>query len=152
MKKSHQTAAGSGSGERDSTLSKVIVRTHDGKVHRGFSGHGYIDRAGVTVLGQDGGDTTFPHRDLKAVFFVKDFKGDQTYKTLKFLNKSPGKKWVWMRVRFSDGEVVEGRAKNDSSLFDGPGLWLWPSDEDDNNDMLFAVRAAIDQIEILEVE
>ncbi len=149
MKKSQQAGGG---GEPDSTLSKVIVRTRDGKVYRGFSGHGYIDSSSVTVIGRDGENTKYAHRDLKAVFFVKNFKGDPTYKTLKFLNKSPGKKWVWMRVRFSDGEIFEGRAKNDSSLFDGPGLWLWPSDEDDNNEALFAIRKTIERIEILEVE
>src|SRR3972149_8985735 len=45
---------------------------------------------------------------LKALFFVKTFDGRKEYSEVKFFEKNPAIKGLWVRVRFFDNEYLEG--------------------------------------------
>ena len=86
-------------------------------------------------------------KDLKAVFFVKDFVGDSSYDERKsYLDreKPHGRK---MEVTFADGEVLVG-----SSLGYDPkrlGFFLSLADPGSNNLRTFAVSAAVKSVRFL---
>ncbi len=126
----------------ESSLSKVVVRKQDGEVIHGFAGERMLDKD-VRILDRKGKERSFELADLKAVFFVHDFEGDPDYQDLRFLGKQEPSSMVWVRIEFQDGEVLEGKVRNNIDLLSSHGLYVWPSDQETNNKRTFVVRRAI---------
>ena len=86
-------------------------------------------------------------RDLKAVFFVRDFLGDPNYRERKEFFK--GAKFVGrvLEVIFKDGELIIGSSLNYDS--DRPGFFLSPADPKGNNLGVFVVSQAVSKVRYL---
>ena len=134
---------------REVALRKVVVRTRDGQVARGFAREGEIEKAPVKITTQAGKRQEFDIEGLKALFFVKDFMGDPKYEEIKFLNRQQAAPMVWIRVEFFDGEVLEGKMLNDKHFLTSPGFYLWPSDPDSNNTCVYIPKSALSGFTIL---
>jgi hypothetical protein len=100
-------------------------------------------------------DTTTPGepaevliRDLKAVFFVKNFDGNPDYNERKEYSngdKAQGRK---VEILFVDGEKLVG-----STLGYDPnrlGFFLFPVDPESNNIRVFAVTAAVKSVRYIQ--
>jgi hypothetical protein len=133
----------------ESSMGKVVVRTREGKVYAGFSRKEDVGSETIKILDQKGEEKSFSLDELKGLFFVKDFKGDPEYDPVKFLNTNSVKASIWVHVEFEDGEVIEGMVRDHMSLLNSPGFYLWPSDEDTNNGLIYVVKEAIKDFEIL---
>ena len=75
-------------------------------------------------------------KDLKAVFFVKDFRGNSKYKESQKIGEGkPGRK---IEVTFSDGEKIVGttQAYNPKSK----GFFVYPADAKSNSLRIFVVN------------
>ena len=131
-----------------SSLHKVIVRTRDGKVIPGFANQEAIKKT-LKIITPQAKEQTFDTEKIKAVFFVKDFKGDPGYDEIKFLNKESASSMIWVRVGFFDGEVLEGKIANNLELLCSPGFYLWPSDPDTNNKFVYIIKSALRDFTIL---
>jgi len=96
--------------------------------------------------------------DVKAVFFVKTFEGDNEYREKKSygLTKTKGQR---IFVKFKDGESLVGflegevpwkkgffLSKQDGGL---KGFFLLPVDEDTNNDRVFVVSSSVEDLTII---
>jgi hypothetical protein len=84
-------------------------------------------------------------KDLKAVFFVKDFKGNSKYKeSQKIAEGKPGQK---IEVTFSDGEKIVGTAPayNPKSK----GFFVVPADAKSNNLRIFVVNWNVRDVKFL---
>jgi hypothetical protein len=84
-------------------------------------------------------------KDLKAVFFVKDFKGNSKYKeSQKIAEGKPGRK---IEVTFSDGEKIVGTAPayNPKSK----GFFVVPADAKSNNLRIFVVNWNVRDVKFL---
>jgi hypothetical protein len=84
-------------------------------------------------------------KDLKAVFFVKDFRGNSKYKESKNLEEGkPGRK---IEVTFSDGEKVAGttQAYNPKSK----GFFVFPADANSNSLRIFVVNWNVRDVKFL---
>lgn len=135
---------------RNSELGKVVIQTRDKKIHRGFSKSEFISKSKVKIIDAKGDQCEMPLETLKAVFFVRDFGGNPEYDVVRFLNpntKNP--KWVIAEVQFKDGEVVEGRVRNDFDFLNDPGFYLWPSDEIGNTELMYLVKEAVKGFRII---
>ena len=83
-------------------------------------------------------------KDLKAIFFVKDFAGNPEYR------KAPGvevpKRGRKVAVTFQDGEELSGatEAYNPQKL----GFFVFPYDEDENNLRVFVVNRNVRQVKV----
>ena len=129
---------------------KVVAHYLDGKVIKGFTQdfapnkllfHLYStetpDGEGIQVL----------MKDLKAVFFVRDFIGDSQYNERKHYVEGqniPGRK---LEVLFLDDETVVG-----STLGYDPnrqGFFLFPADPKTNNIRVFPMSAALKKVRYL---
>ena len=78
--------------------------------------------------------------ELKALFFVKDFAGDQAHTEVPGASPLPGKR---IEVTFSDGEKLIG-----SSVAYNPrnqGFFMQPADPAGNNERIFVVNRNVKQ-------
>jgi hypothetical protein len=130
---------------------KVVARYRDGRVIKGYT-HDFSPerpRFHLSPATAAGGSSPVEIwiRDLKAVFFVRDFAGNPAHDERKEFadpNRTPGRK---LEVTLADGEVVVG-----SSLGYGPqrpGFFLVPADPASNNLRIFVPTAVVTKLRML---
>ena len=86
-------------------------------------------------------------KELKAVFFVRDFVGNYQYDERKEYmqgDKPSGRK---IEVTFADGEVLVGTTLGYDPK--RPGFFLFPADPQSNNIRVFAVTTAVKKVRYL---
>lgn len=80
-------------------------------------------------------------RELKAIFFVKDFTGDSSHDDIKNFPEDRHFSGRKVEVTFKDGEVLVGTTHGyDPSRL---GFFIIPSDPQCNNMRVFVVSAAV---------
>ncbi|MBI1941517.1 MAG: hypothetical protein HYS33_08435 [Acidobacteria bacterium] len=94
---------------------------------------------------------TVPLQSLKALFFVKTFDGRKDYSEVKFFEKNPPIKGLWIRVRFYDNEHLEGVVRNSIHFLTEPGFYLKPPDPLSNNEVLYVVKDSLADFRVLGV-
>jgi hypothetical protein len=128
--------------------SKIVVRYRDGRVLKGFTRDFMPNKELFHLLLMDAPPTDHPiavsFRELKAVFFVKNFTGDSQYQDKKTFDPArpiPGRK---IRVVFKDRETLIGTTLG----YDPgrPGFFIVPSDPDSNIDHCFVISAATQEV------
>ncbi len=132
---------------------KLVVRYANGKVIKGYSYNFNPHRPIFHLLPSAPGFSFTDEmvevriKDLKAVFFVRDFAGDPSYNERKEFAEGeppPGRK---VEVTFKDGQVLVG-----STVGHGPrprGFFFIPADPKSNNLRVFAVRTAVTNVRFL---
>jgi len=88
--------------------------------------------------------TDIQMKDLKAIFFVKDFTGDPSYKeSADGVASRHGRK---IEVTFADGEKLTGfcDAYNKQKL----GFFLFPADSRSNNARVFAINRNVREVKM----
>lgn len=88
---------------------------------------------------------------LKAIFFVRDFKGDPSYAETKFFNPAPKIEGLWVHLTFGDGEITEGIVHNGISLLNDSGFLMKPPDPHSNNEAVYVVKAALNEFRVVGV-
>lgn len=83
--------------------------------------------------------------DLKAIFFVKDFKGDKNRKDS--YNDAIGNAGRKTKVKFKDGEIIYGYTLGYSH--DRQGFYLTPADLGGNNERIFIVISATENVQFI---
>ena len=123
---------------------KIVVHYQDGRVMKGFTHDFTPSKSFLHLLPMDAppGSPPVPVSvpDLKAVFFVKDFRGDSGYQEIReFEPKKPvtGRK---IKVIFNDGELLVGTTQGYEP--NRPGFFVFPADSKSNNDRCFVVAPA----------
>src|ERR1051326_5533940 len=104
----------------------------------------------VTVESAPPGSKPIPvhFKDLKAVFFVKDFAGNPSYQDYQELDPNRPVLGRKMKVVFNDGEVVVGTTQG--YLPGRQEFFIIPADPNSNNERCFVVieaTAAITPVE-----
>lgn len=99
------------------------------------------------------GDTAPLHIEwgaVKAIQFVKDLEtnGDAE-ENVRFFDSAAIPPYLWVRVEFKDGEVVEGKLDNSLSLIDSPCLMLYPLNDTANQQCLCIPRGAIANLQVI---
>lgn len=90
-----------------------------------------------------------PIQDTKAVFYVKDFDGDRQHKSLRFYKGAPIVHGVWIRLEFTDGEIMEGLVHNTIRFLVDPGFFVLPSDPYSNNRLAYVVKSWLKECRVL---
>jgi len=94
-----------------------------------------------------GKPTLVPVKELKAVFFVKDFAGRPDYNPKnEFDSERPpaGRK---IKVVFSDGEVIVGTTQGYQP--GRPGFFMVPADSEANIERCYVVAASTSEVTLL---
>jgi hypothetical protein len=86
-------------------------------------------------------------RDLKAVFFVKDYAGDPKHVEKKQFDPSRPPAGRRIRVVFKDGEVFVGTTQGYQP--DRPGFFVVPADPTANTERCYVVTASTNEVSFL---
>ena len=130
---------------------KIVMRYADGKIVKGFTGDFAPNKAVFHVSTVESGVVSdkvieISVKELKAIFFVKDFSGDPSYDESKQFSgtQPPGRK---VEVTFSDGEVMVGSTAGYDR--NRPGFFIQPADSASNNLRVYAVSSAVKNVRFL---
>ena len=124
---------------------KIVARFINGSILKGTVRNFVQDEQILNVKVVNGGIEKIDIRELKAIFFVKDLKGDESHKKqYKDVQLWGGQK---VKVEFTDGEVIMGYSSN---LSTGKyGFLITPADNKGNNEQIFIVKSATKSIAFL---
>lgn len=124
-------------------INKVVVHYMNGQILKGTTQDFFPNRPLFHLQPLDGGEAPEVRiKDLKAVFFVKDYQGNRSRRDHRGFVAAPaetsqGKK---IAVQFKDGELLCGYSL--SYAPDRPGFFMFPADPGSNNIRVFVIRAA----------
>jgi uncharacterized protein DUF6982 len=123
---------------------KIVVRYVDGRIAKGHTADLSPEKPRFHLLGEQPQSTAVTEiwmKDLKAVFFVRDFSGNPEHNERKEFapgERPPGLK---VRVEFLDGEVLVGYTMGYSAA--RPSFYLTPVDPTSNNERVLVIRQAV---------
>src|SRR5947209_8949846 len=128
-----------------STHKKVIVR----KMGRD-SLSGYVTPANFLVEGKlellnpSGKVVLIDLGEVKSVDFVRDFS-DPGGPTRKTFTTRPRTEGLWLRLKFTDNDVLEGMMPNDLAQIAPEGFLITPPDTRGNTQRIFVPKAALEE-------
>jgi len=134
-----------------STLKKAVVLRLDRKAVRGYLNPATLGRAeSLDLLTQDGEHEAIRLEDVKAVYFVREFKDPFEPDRKTFLSR-PKLDGLWVRLRFRDEDVIEGIVANNLLELLDTGVHLTPPDLHGNALRMFIPRSALAELKVLGV-
>lgn len=134
-----------------STHKKVIVRKMDRDSVSGYvSPAQFVNEGKVEVLNTAGTVISIDLREIKGVYFVREF-GDSESLTRKTFTTRPRTEGLWVRLRFKDSEVLEGLMPADLLQSSAEGYLVNPPDQRSNTQRIFVPRTALESLTVLAV-
>lgn len=139
-----------------STSSKVVVQLPTGPV-KGFVAEEDFANSTGTAFDPDslklqlasGEERHVSVQDAKGIFFVKDFDGKTHHSDIRFHDGAEPAEYLWVRVKFNDGEVLEGMIDNSCDYILGRGFWITPTDPTSNNWLIYVFKTHMSHFEVL---
>ena len=134
-----------------STHKKVVLVLADRKTQRGYLNPvrlGQLDP--IDLLTPDGEHMEVPLAKIRSIYFVRDFSDDFEPERKAFLSR-PKLDGLWVRLRFIDGETLEGVIPNDLLSLLENGLQITPPDLNSSTDRIFVPRSALSELTVLGV-
>ena len=133
-----------------STVKKVVVRRFDRESLTGFvNALSYLQPFHMELLKPDGTLLTLLYAEVKSVCFVRDFETEADSGRI-FMTR-PKLEGLWIRMAFTDGEVMDGILPNNLLAWEPAGFTVTPPEPDGNNQKVFVPRQALRSIQILGV-
>jgi hypothetical protein len=130
---------------------KVIARKLDGQIIKG-----YIETAPEVIYADDISISSLtekvievPKREMKALFFPREFSGNKEYSDVKFFENQPRIEGLWVRVTFYDNEMIEGIVSNFRRLLLDETFYLKPTDANSNNELVCVFKASMKDFSVL---
>jgi hypothetical protein len=135
-----------------STTKKVLIRRFDREPLNGFvNPQTYLSPGGVELLKTEGTVTTIPYREIKTVCFVKDFDSPEASPEPRVFHTRPKMDGLWVRMRFRDGEIMDGILSNNLLQIEPYGFTFIPPEPYSNNQRIFSPREALSELHVLGV-
>jgi hypothetical protein len=131
-------------------VNKVVARFADGRMLKGMTSDFFPNKEffHVSVTTAGGAESVeIRTKDLKALFFVKDFMGDPEYAERKAFDPARPTAGRRIKVVFEDGEVLVGTTTGYQP--GRPGFFLEPADANSNNERCYVVTSAAEEINFL---
>ena len=131
----------------ENEIVKVIARYRNGRLVKGFTRNFFPNKDRIHISPPDdpyGEGKGIVLKDLKALFFVRDFAGNPHYDESKVLVEETKLSGRPVEITFSDGEVMVG-----STFGYAPGrqgFFVSPADSNSNNIKVFAVSIAVERV------
>lgn len=134
-----------------STHKKVILVLADKKPLRGYLNPARLGQLDpIDVLTPDGEHLELPLAKIRSIYFVREFSAEFEPERKAFLSR-PKLDGLWVKLRYNDGDTLEGVVPNDLlSLLDN-GLQITPPDLNSSTDRIFIPRSALSEVTVLGV-
>ena len=134
-----------------STHKKVIVRKADRDSVSGYvSPSNFVVDGKLELLNTSGNVVAVDLRDIKAVYFVREFS-DLEVMSRKTFTTRPRTEGLWVRLKFKDNEVIEGIMPNDLAQNPAEGFLINPPDLRSNTQRVFVPRASLTSVTVIAV-
>jgi hypothetical protein len=135
-----------------STNKKVLVSRFDRDTLPGFvNTQTYLLPAGLELLTADGSVQLVAYEEIKLVSFVRDFDQEEPRRELRLFTTRPKLEGLWIRMRFRDGDAMDGILPNNLLQIEAYGFSVVPPDPGFQNQRLFVPKAALSSIQVLGV-
>ncbi len=134
-----------------STHKKVIVRKADRDSVSGYvSPSNFVVDGKLELLNTSGNVVAVDLRDIKAVYFVREFSDSEVMSRKTFTTR-PRTEGLWVRLKFKDNEVIEGLMPNDLAQNPAEGFLINPPDLRSNSQRVFVPRASLNSVTVIAV-
>jgi Family of unknown function (DUF6982) len=135
-----------------STTKKVLVTRFDREPLSGFvNPQSYLLAEGLELMSQSGALSIVPFDEIKFVCFVRDFQQGEPRKELRQFGTRPKMEGLWIRMRFRDGDAMDGMLANNLLTLDSYGFSVVPPDPGFQNQRIFVPKAALSAVQVLGV-
>jgi len=104
----------------------------------------------IDLLTPDGEHVQIPITRIRSIYFVREFSDEFEPERKAFLSR-PKLDGLWVKLRFTDGETLEGVIPNDLLLLLDNGLQITPPDLNSLSDRIFVPRSALSEVTVLGV-
>ena len=134
-----------------STHKKVIVRKADrDSIHGHVAPANFVVDGKLEILNTTGNVVAIDLRDIKAVYFVREFS-DSDLLVRKTFTTRPRTEGLWVRLKFKDSDIIEGILPNDLTQNPAEGFLINPPDLRSNTQRVFVPREALTSVTVLAV-
>jgi hypothetical protein len=134
------------------TNKKVLVARFDRETLAGFiQTPGGFAADAVELLTPAGALVQVAYSETKAVCFVRDFESGETWREHRSFATRPKSAGLWVRLRFRDGDSLEGMVANNLLLMEPAGFSIVPPDPTFQNQRIFVPRMALEEVQVLGV-
>jgi len=135
-----------------STTKKVLIQRFDKEPLAGFvSPLVYLTSTGIEILTTSGTIVEVPFSDIKTVCFVRDFHAADLNRERRLFVTRPKTEGLWVRMKFRDGDCMDGILANNLLSIEPQGFTLIPPDASLNNQKVFVPRAALTELQVMGV-
>jgi hypothetical protein len=134
-----------------STHKKVIVRKMGRDSLSGYVSPAHFAAEGkLELLNTSGKLVQVDLAEIKSVDFVRDF-ADAGGPSRKTFTTRPRTEGLWVRLKFTDNDILEGIMPNDLNQIAAEGYLLTPPDTRGNVQRIFIPKSALEEINVLAV-
>jgi Family of unknown function (DUF6982) len=134
-----------------STTKKAVIRRYEKETLAGYLNPvSFLQPAGVELLSAEGNISTVPYIDIKSIAFVRDF-GPAGEPERPVFQTRPKMEGLWVRLRFRDGDLMEGIMPNNLLQIEHYGFTVVPPDSFSNRQRVFVPRTSLHAVEVLGV-
>lgn len=134
-----------------STHKKVVIVLADKKPLRGYLNPSRLGQADpIDLLSPDGEHQEIPLAKVRSIYFVREFSDDFEPERKAFLSR-PKLDGLWVRLRYLDGDTMEGVVPNDLLSVLDNGIQITPPDLNSSTDRIFIPRTALTELTVLGV-
>jgi len=130
---------------------KVVVHFQDGRIIKGTTADFFPNKERFHLHQIDAPVGTKPVEvlisQLKAVFFVKDYRGQPKREDKNEFDPSKPPMGRKIKVRFKDGEEILGTTQGYQS--GRSGFFVVPADPDSNNERCFVLASATQEVALV---
>lgn len=135
-----------------STNKKVVIRRFEREPLTGFvNPRDYLLADGIEFLTASGTVAVVPYSEVKAVCFVRDFESAEAIPAQRLFQTRPKTEGLWVRMRFLDGELMDGLLPNNLLQLEASGFTVVPPNPSSNNQRIFVPRSALREFHVLGV-
>lgn len=135
-----------------STNKKVLVARFDRDTLSGFvSPQTYLREDGLELLTTAGTLIIVPYGEVKTVSFVRDFEQGEARREMRQFTTRPKMEGLWVRLRFRDGDAMDGLLANNLLQLETQGFTVVPPDPGFQNQRVFVPKAALTEVQVLGV-
>ena len=134
-----------------STTKKALIRRFQRETLAGYINPvTFLEPEGVELLSADGQVSVLPYQEVRTVSFVREFDSPDGEERQVFQTR-PKMAGLWVRLRFRDGEIMEGILPNNLLQIETYGFVVVPPDPNGNRQKVFVPRVALIGVEVLGV-
>ncbi|HTD25195.1 MAG TPA: hypothetical protein VK738_21280 [Terriglobales bacterium] len=110
----------------------------------------FVTEGKLELLNTSGKQVFIDLEEIKGVYFVREFNDSESLNRKTFAAR-PRSEGLWVRLRFRDGEVIEGMMPNELTQLSADGFLIIPPDTRSNTQRIFVPKQALESLAVLAV-